>query len=158
MAVSVKLFVVLLFSMCVIVLPLASAKSTDFDYCNKKGNYAVKVSGVDITPYPVKGGKETTFSIAATTDESISGGKLVIDVKYLFLHVHQESHDICKETYCPVSGDFVISHSQALPGVTPPGSYTLTMRMVDGSNYELSCITFGFSISLIADLKAVADS
>ncbi|KAK4345833.1 hypothetical protein RND71_036009 [Anisodus tanguticus] len=146
-----------LFSMCVILPQLASAKSTDFDYCNKKDNYAVKVSGVDITPYPVKGGKETTFSIAATTDENISGGKLVIDVKYLFLHVHQESHDICKETSCPVSGDFVISHSQALPGMTPPGSYTLTMRMVDGSNQELSCITFGFSISLIAESKAVAD-
>ncbi|MCD7465393.1 hypothetical protein HAX54_001213 [Datura stramonium] len=156
---AVKLFVVaLFFSMC-ILFPLASANFTDFSYCNKKANYAVKVSGVDITPYPVKGGKETTFSIAATTDENISGGKLVIDVKYLFLHVHQESHDICEETSCPVSGDFVISHSQALPGITPPGSYTLTMRMVDGSNHELSCITFGFSISLIAESKAaVADS
>ncbi|KAJ8534074.1 hypothetical protein K7X08_007398 [Anisodus acutangulus] len=112
---------------------------------DKEDNYAVKVSGVDITPYPVKG------------DENISGGKLVIDVKYLFLHVHQESHDICKDTSCPVSGDFVISHSQALPGMTPPSSYTLTMRMVDGSNQELSCITFGFSISLIAESKAVAD-
>ncbi|MCD7455226.1 hypothetical protein HAX54_027438 [Datura stramonium] len=71
----------------------------------------------DITPYPVKGGKETNFSIAATTDENISGGKLVIDVKYLFLHVHQETHDICEETSCPVSGDFRISHSQALPGI-----------------------------------------
>ncbi|OIT21031.1 PREDICTED: putative phosphatidylglycerol/phosphatidylinositol transfer protein DDB_G0282179 [Nicotiana attenuata] len=153
--VPVKLLVALLFSMC-ILLPLSSAKSTDFQYCNKKANYAVKVSGVDITPYPVKGGKETTFSIAATTDENISGGKLVIDVKYLFLHVHQESHDICKETSCPVYGDFVISHSQALPGITPPGSYTLTMKIVDGGDQELSCITFGFSISLVA--VAVADS
>ncbi|CAN4109439.1 unnamed protein product [Withania somnifera] len=155
---AVKLFVVnLFFSIICILFPLASTDSTDFEYCNKKANYAVKVSGVDITPYPVKGGKETTFSIAATTDKNISGGKLVIDVKYLFLHVHQESHDICKETSCPVSGDFMISHSQALPGMTPPGSYILTMRMVDGSNHELSCITFGFSISLLAESKAVAD-
>ncbi|XP_015055537.1 putative phosphatidylglycerol/phosphatidylinositol transfer protein DDB_G0282179 [Solanum pennellii] len=153
---AVKLFVVALFSSLCILFPMASANSTDFQYCNKKTNYVVKVRGLDITPYPVKGGKETTFSIAATTDENISGGKLVIDVKYLFLHVHKESHDICEETSCPVSGDFVISHSQALPGITPPGSYTLTMRMLDGSNRELSCITFGFSISLIAESKAVA--
>ncbi|PHT98278.1 hypothetical protein BC332_32798 [Capsicum chinense] len=86
----------------------------------KKANYVVKVCGVDITPYPVKRGKESTFSIAATTDDNISGGKLVIDVKYLFLHVHQETHDICKETSCPVSGDFLLSHSQALPGIAPP--------------------------------------
>ncbi|KAF3657580.1 hypothetical protein CQW23_24607 [Capsicum baccatum] len=154
---AVKLFVVaLFFSMC-ILFPFASADSTDFQYCNKKADYAVKVSGVDITPYPVKGGKETTFSIAATTDKNISGGKLVIDVKYLFLHVHQESHDICKETSCPASGDFVISHTQALPGMTPPGSYTLKMKMMDGNNHELSCITFGFSVSLLAESKAVAD-
>lgn len=154
---AVKLFLVALFFFLSIPFPLASSNSADFQYCNKKADYAVKVSGVDITPYPVKGGKETTFSIAATTDKNISGGKLVIDVKYLFLHVHKESHDICKETSCPVSGDFVISHSQALPGMTPPGSYTLTMRMLDGSDHELSCITFRFSISLLAESKAVAD-
>lgn len=83
---------------------------------------------------------------------------MIIDVKYLFLHVHHETRDICKETSCPVSGDFVLSHSQALPGIAPPGSYTLTMKMVDGNNQELSCITFGFSMSLIADSIGVADS
>ncbi|XP_049400588.1 uncharacterized protein LOC125864609 isoform X2 [Solanum stenotomum] len=137
---AVKLIVILVFSMY------------------KKANYAVKVSGVDITPYPVKGGKEATFSIAATTDDNISGGKLIIDVKYLFLHVHHETHDICKETSCPVSGDFVLSHCQALPGIAPPGSYTLTMKMVDGNNQELSCITFGFSMSIIAESIGVADA
>ncbi|KAF3641863.1 hypothetical protein FXO37_22776 [Capsicum annuum] len=38
-----------------------------FDNANKKFNGAVKVSGLDIPPYPVKGGKDTTFSIAGTT-------------------------------------------------------------------------------------------
>lgn len=55
-------------------------------------------------------------------DDNISGGKLIIDVKYLFLHVHHETRDICKETSCPISGDFVLSHSQALPGFAPPVS------------------------------------
>lgn len=137
---------------------ITTARVFWFDNADKKADYAVKVNGVDITPYPVKGGKEATFSIAAITDDNISGGKLIIDVKYLFLHVHHETRDICKETSCPISGDFVLSHSQALPGFAPPGSYTLTMKMVDGNNQELSCITFGFSMSLIADSKAVADA
>lgn len=68
-----------------------------------------------------------SFSLA---DKNISGGKLVIDVKYLFLHVHKESHDICKETSCPVSGDFVISHSQALPGMTPPVSHLSSFCLI----------------------------
>lgn len=41
-----------------------------FDNSDKKANYAVKISGVDITPYPVRGGQESTFSIAATTGNS----------------------------------------------------------------------------------------
>lgn len=36
------------------------------------------------------------------------------------------------------------------------GSYTLTMKIVDGSNQELSCITFGFSISLAAVAESIA--
>lgn len=57
-------------------------------------------------------------------DEAISGGKLVIDVSYFGFHIHSEDHLLCKETTCPVSvGDFVVSHSQILPGITPPVSH-----------------------------------
>ncbi|MFX6186360.1 ML domain-containing protein, partial [Acinetobacter baumannii] len=74
-----KLLTALLFSLCLLV-PWISAKSTDVHYCNKKANYAVNVSGVEITPFPISRGKETTFSIAASSDRAFSGGKLTIDV------------------------------------------------------------------------------
>ncbi|XP_060196582.1 uncharacterized protein LOC132625941 isoform X1 [Lycium barbarum] len=154
---STKLLVALFFFLC-LFFPLTSAESTNFEYCNKRANYDVKVGGIDITPYPVSGGKKTTFSISANTGKSLTGGKLVIDVNYLFFHVHQETIDLCKETSCPASGDFVISHSQELPGFTPPGSYTLTMKMVDEKNKQLSCISFGFSIGFIAESQALAAS
>ncbi|RVW72569.1 hypothetical protein CK203_060071 [Vitis vinifera] len=55
------------------------------------------------------------------TGETITGGKLVIDVSYFGWHIHSETHDLCEESSCPVSsGDFVISHTQVLPGFTPP--------------------------------------
>ncbi|KAK6802472.1 hypothetical protein RDI58_000252 [Solanum bulbocastanum] len=154
---AMKLFVTLLFLLC-LVSPLTSAESTDFEYCNKKANYDVKVSQINITPYPVKGGRTTTFSIIADTGKNLTGGKLVIDVNYLFFHVHHEAIDLCKETSCPASGDFVISHSQELPGFTPPGSYTLTMKMEDEKNKQLSCITFSFSISLFDEPQALSAS
>uniref|UniRef100_A0A5B6YTL6 MD-2-related lipid-recognition domain-containing protein n=1 Tax=Davidia involucrata TaxID=16924 RepID=A0A5B6YTL6_DAVIN len=149
-----KLFVPLFLSLCLLV-PLSQA--TKVDYCNKKAEYDVKVSGVEISPYPVVRGKPATFSISASTGEAISGGKLVIDVSYFGIHIHEETHDLCTETDCPVSaGDFVISHSQVLPGFTPPGSYTLEMRMEDANKHQLTCISFGFSIGFIAS-EAVAD-
>ncbi|KAM0024685.1 putative sterol transport protein NPC2 [Helianthus debilis subsp. tardiflorus] len=59
-----KLFVILL---CSISLIAPFADAIDVKYCNKKSNYAVKVSGVEINPYPIERGTETTFTIKAST-------------------------------------------------------------------------------------------
>ena len=155
--VQMKVFVGLLFALCLVV-PLISATSTAVKYCNNKANYIVKVNGLDINPYPISKNKNTTFAISATTAEPITGGKLVIDVTYIWFHVRTEEHDLCTETSCPVeSGDFVVSHSQELPGYTPPGSYTLKMTMVDENKKELTCITFDFSIGFLAEEELAAD-
>ncbi|XP_059646570.1 uncharacterized protein LOC132293212 [Cornus florida] len=143
---QIKLIFPLLLSLCLLV-PLTQATTTKVEYCDKHADYPVKVSGVEISPYPVARGKPATFSISASTGGAISGGKLVIDVSYFGLHIHSETHELCTETSCPVSaGDFVISHSQLLPGFTPPGSYSLKMRLQDAHNQQLTCIGFDFSI------------
>jgi len=47
----------------------------------------------------------------------------VIEVSYFGWHVHSETHDLCTETSCPIqTGDFLVAHSQVLPGYTPPVS------------------------------------
>ncbi|XVF55891.1 hypothetical protein PTKIN_Ptkin06aG0072700 [Pterospermum kingtungense] len=143
----------LLLSLCLLI-PLTVAK--DVNYCNKKTEYDVKVQGVEISPDPIARGQPATFSISATTGAAIDGGKLVIDVSYFGWHIHSETHDLCEETSCPVStGDFVVSHSQVLPGYTPPGPYSLKMKMVDSNKNELTCIEFDFSIGFAS---SVADS
>nr|KJB61951.1 hypothetical protein B456_009G394500 [Gossypium raimondii] len=110
----------------ILVVPLAVA--TDVQYCDKQGEYDVKVQGVEISPNPIARGQPATFSIAATTGAAIDGGKLVIEVAYFGWHIHSEIHDLCDETSCPVStGDFVVSHSQVLPGYTPPVSLKLML-------------------------------
>eukprot|EP00262_Sarcandra_glabra_P009034 TRINITY_DN23018_c0_g1_i1.p1 TRINITY_DN23018_c0_g1~~TRINITY_DN23018_c0_g1_i1.p1 ORF type:complete len:152 (-),score=22.92 TRINITY_DN23018_c0_g1_i1:172-627(-) len=134
-----------LFFTALLLLPSMYAKQVD--YCDRKGEYAVKVKGVDMSPDPVVKGKPATFKISATTEEAISGGKLVIEVSYSGVHIHSETHDLCAKTSCPVStGDFVLSHTQSLPGFTPTGSYTLKMKMVGASGEQLTCIGFGFRI------------
>lgn len=62
--------------------------------------------------------------VSLFTAQAIPGGKVVIDVSYFGVHVHQEDHDLCEELSCPVAeGDFVLSHTQNLPGFTPPVSF-----------------------------------
>ncbi|XLT14536.1 hypothetical protein HN51_060226 [Arachis hypogaea] len=50
-----------------------------------------------------------------------------------------KTHELCAETSCPVSiGDFNVVYTQVLPGFTPPGSYSLKMKMFDGSKNEVT--------------------
>ncbi|EEF38289.1 putative phosphatidylglycerol/phosphatidylinositol transfer protein DDB_G0282179 [Ricinus communis] len=142
---------VFLLSLCLIV---PFTRATDVRYCDKKADYDVKVKGVEISPNPVVRGQQATFSISASTGKAISGGKLIIEVSYFGWHIHSETHDLCDETSCPVSdGNFIVSHSQVLPGFTPPGSYSLTMKMYDGKKHELTCIAFDFSIGFASSVQ-----
>ncbi|XP_038719565.1 putative phosphatidylglycerol/phosphatidylinositol transfer protein DDB_G0282179 [Tripterygium wilfordii] len=139
-----NLIVPLFLSLCLMV---ALTRATDVKYCDKNTEYKVKVKGVEISPDPVERGESASFSISATTDEAISRGKLVIEVSYFGWHIHSETHNLCAETSCPVSiGDFVVYHSQLVPGYTPPGSYSLKMKIYDGNKSELTCIAFDFAI------------
>ncbi|XP_022753727.1 putative phosphatidylglycerol/phosphatidylinositol transfer protein DDB_G0282179 isoform X2 [Durio zibethinus] len=126
---------------------------------DSEGNYVVKVDGVDISPNPVVRGKPANFTISASTGQAISGGKAVIDVSYFGVHIHQENHELCEETSCPIAvGNFVLSHNEALPGFTPPGSYTLKMTLSGEEILQLTCFTFNFKIRLGASGSLVSDS
>ncbi|XP_037496688.1 putative phosphatidylglycerol/phosphatidylinositol transfer protein DDB_G0282107 [Jatropha curcas] len=130
-----------------IYLLLPSVQATDVKYCDKKGNYAVKIHGVDISPDPVESGNPATFNISASTGQSITGGKVYIYVNFFSVRVHSETHDLCEEISCPIApGSFVLSHTQTLPGFAPPGSYTLKVLMKDENDQELSCVSFNFKI------------
>jgi len=127
----------------------SQARATDVKYCDDK-NYAVQVYGVDIDPDPVKRGKTATFSTSLASGAEITNGRMVIDVEYFGFNVYEETYDLCEKTQCPISGDFVVSHSQSLPILTPPGTYTLGMKMYGDDEKLLTCINFDFSIGFFA--------
>ncbi|RZB83719.1 putative phosphatidylglycerol/phosphatidylinositol transfer protein isoform C [Glycine soja] len=113
--------------LCLFILILSSvhAQATSFRYCADV-NYAVKVSGIQITPDPVVRSRPATFKISAATGETIYGGKWLTTVAYFGFVVHTEIHDFCEEISCPVAtGSFVASHTQKLPAFAPPVSFNL---------------------------------
>ncbi|CAH8356725.1 unnamed protein product [Eruca vesicaria subsp. sativa] len=109
-------------------------KATDVKYCDDNEEYEVKVQGVHILPYPIVRDEPVTFSISANTENVISRGKLLIEVSYFGWHIHSETHDLCDETKCPVAiGDFLVTHSQVLPGYTPHNH----MASFDGPGFSM---------------------
>ncbi|RLN40091.1 hypothetical protein C2845_PM01G24220 [Panicum miliaceum] len=143
---ATKQNILLLAAAAILLLLPSGSPATAVKYCKKGRDYPVKVSGVEVVPDPVVRGEPATFKISASTDKNITAGKLVIDVAYFIFHVHSETHNFCDETSCPATGEFMLASQQTLPSFTPPGSYTLTMKLVGDSNEELTCISFGFSI------------
>ncbi|KMZ62199.1 putative Phosphatidylglycerol/phosphatidylinositol transfer protein [Zostera marina] len=132
----------------------SQAQATDVNYCDDE-KYAVQVYGVDIDPDPVKRGKTATFSISLGSETKITKGKMLIDVEYFGFNVHEETYDLCEKTQCPILGDFVVSHSQSLPIFTPPGTYTLKMKMYGDDEKLLTCINFDFSIGFFAPIADI---
>jgi len=66
----------------------------------------------------------TEVSVYLHAGKAILGGEVVIGVSYVGVPVHTENIDLCKEVKCPVAnGNFVISHTQTLPVITPPVSF-----------------------------------
>ncbi|KAK8345186.1 hypothetical protein V6Z11_A07G131100 [Gossypium hirsutum] len=127
-----------LLAISLLFLPFLQA--TNFKYCDNGGNYVVKVSGIDISPNLVVNGKPATFFISTSTGQAISRGKAVIDVSYFGFHIYQETHPLCEETSCPIAvGNFVLSHNQVLPRLTPSVSELLDpygRRRSDDQNAE----------------------
>lgn len=64
------------------------------------------------------------------TGQTISSGKVVIQVYYFGVRVHAETQNFCEKLSCPVSaGNFLLSHTQTLPGITPPVSFIIKIKL-----------------------------
>ncbi|AED91022.1 putative sterol transport protein NPC2 [Arabidopsis thaliana] len=151
-----RIFAILPLAAVFLLLLVSPIVAIDVHYCEENAEYEVKVKEVDISPNPIAPGEPATFTISANTGREISFGKLVIEVSYFGWHVHSETHDLCTETSCPIqTGDFLVAHSQVLPGYTPPGSYLLKMKMLDAKKKELTCIKFSFDIGLRASVADI---
>ncbi|XP_061338229.1 uncharacterized protein LOC133285084 [Gastrolobium bilobum] len=143
-----------------IILLLFSSHAQAFKYCDKNANYAVKVSGVEILPDPVIRGEPFTFKIAAYTGEPIPSGDLVYEVSYVGLEGPPATylHDLSEETPCPVpAGNFVLIHTEFMPKDTPPGAYTINVKLnfKDHNDKLLTCIIFPFKIGAESSASAV---
>ncbi|KAL5169608.1 MD-2-related lipid-recognition protein ROSY1 [Glycine soja] len=153
----------LLVSLSILFLaPFHAQAKIKVTYCDKKADYAVKVSGVEISPNPVVSGQAATFKISATSGKAIYGGEVVIGVSYVGVPVHTERIDLCEEVTCPVAnGNFLISHTQTLPAITPPAKTKpsqawLVSTPTSGRSSHLRLLRENFSLQAAVRDRCVA--
>ncbi|CAI8586550.1 unnamed protein product [Vicia faba] len=127
----------------------AQAETQNLKYCEKNVEYAVKVSSVEILPDPVVRGEPFTFKIEAYTDEPIHSGDLIYEISYAGIEAQPAIfyHALSEETPLPVRpGRFLLTHTELLPPVTPPGTYNVKLTFDDEGGDQLTCIVFPFTI------------
>lgn len=135
----------------------SQAESQSLKYCEKNADYAVQVSNVEILPNPVVRGEPFTFKIAAYTDEPIHSGDLIYEISYA--GIEQSAvfhHSLSEETPLPVRpGQFLLTHTELLPPVTPPGTYNVKLTFNNQNGEQLTCIVFPFTIGAKSSVSAI---
>eukprot|EP00850_Spirogloea_muscicola_P018563 SM000171S03252 [mRNA] locus=s171:267185:268828:- [translate_table: standard] len=123
-----------------------AAETMRWEDCGSEDD-EVTLKDVQMSPDPAVSGESFTFTLPATANVQIDGGKVFVSVFYRGIPVHIERDNLCDKTDCPVpEGDFVFKNSQALPNITPPGPYKVKLVAKDQNDGQLFCANIQFDI------------
>ncbi|QDZ21802.1 ML domain-containing protein [Chloropicon primus] len=101
----------------------ASAQGPQWDYCS--GNqYAFELDSVDIEPYPIEKGSDTTFSLSGTSSITVNNADISIKIKKGFITVFHTHLNLCDYYQCPINqGPVSVSLPESIPNEVPKGKY-----------------------------------
>lgn len=100
----------------------------------------LQLDNVLVEPSPPRHGQPMTLQIEGTSQVTVEGATLKIEVFWYKFHVHSETQDICVATSCPLQpGSFQIKHEHDFPSSAPPGQYTMKVTANRGSA-QLFCV------------------
>mmetsp|Transcript_21845 Transcript_21845/g.42428 ORF Transcript_21845/g.42428 Transcript_21845/m.42428 type:complete len:170 (+) Transcript_21845:365-874(+) len=113
-----------------------------------QGATELSLWNVTMSPFPVQVGKDFTLTLDTTNDNVITGGTFKTDVYLVGVPVYSETDDLCSKHTCPLNvGNVTLGITTYLPGVTPPGWYSLTIRGTDQDGLPSLCADIKFTIS-----------
>jgi hypothetical protein len=108
------------------------------------------LQNVVITPDPPKKGQALTINATGSLDETITAGKVSINIKWGAITVVSKTLDLCTispQYHCPVpAGPFSVAQSADIPGSAPGGHYTGQVKVTDQSGSEVTCIDLDFRL------------
>ncbi|PRW51093.1 phosphatidylglycerol phosphatidylinositol transfer [Chlorella sorokiniana] len=131
----------------VLLLLVVAAVGTHAEWKDcSTGPTVFKVSDVTLDPNPVKPGDLAKFVIQAESSKELRGGSVQMIVHYAGMPIWTQMDNLCDKADCPVKqGPTQVRYSQLFPGITPPGSYTVTLDGHAGAE-QLFCVTVPFQV------------
>eukprot|EP01088_Endostelium_zonatum_P009736 TRINITY_DN23037_c0_g1_i1.p1 TRINITY_DN23037_c0_g1~~TRINITY_DN23037_c0_g1_i1.p1 ORF type:complete len:136 (+),score=27.27 TRINITY_DN23037_c0_g1_i1:50-457(+) len=133
-------------TIAVLLLFVTLAVAADWGW-SKCGGGAYDISKITMTPDPPVAGKNLSFAFDGMLSETITSGKVTVNVYWEGIWVRTVSDPICQGN-CPIkAGKWDIpGHPTLLPSYTPSGSYRNNIVMTDQNNKQLACVNINFTI------------
>jgi cathepsin B len=106
-----------------------------------------------ITPEILHPGSALTITMDGELDETITGGTVHVEVKFLGVKVFERNFDLCHVTpdvKCPIpKGHFgPLKMTETLPKTVPKGKYTGLIKLTDQKGEEIACVLFQMEVKV----------
>jgi len=142
------------FSVFVLLCLCVAVICRDIPYKNcGTSNDHIKISKLNVIPFPPQIGANVTVIVSGTSDETINGGTVLITLSFDGINLVNSTVDLCSilsgvNVKCPIpSGPNAFTIVQLLPSGIPTGDYTAIIQADDLNNQELLCIQINFTLS-----------
>ncbi|KAK3271889.1 hypothetical protein CYMTET_19788 [Cymbomonas tetramitiformis] len=144
------------FALLIAAFTAAAGTSLPFSSCGGSG--AVKISTLDISPYPVKEGGNLDVQVTGTTSEVVTGGKATITAKLGFIKVFSEVITLCDDIKCPVPvGPLTFKLEQAIPSIGLAATITVEVAITDQNNAEVACVSAKVQVVKASDDELIKE-
>jgi len=86
-------------------------------------------------------GQPVSVAASGTIDETVTSGQVVMGVILFGINIYTQTDDWAQYTPMPVGpGPIDIKYSISIPGIAPPGTYTISLTFNDQNNNAVGCI------------------
>eukprot|EP00127_Corallochytrium_limacisporum_P001858 Clim_evm13s88 gene=Clim_evmTU13s88 len=113
--------------------------------CDNSGSDLLTIENLEVDPVPVKAGSKMSATLEGTLSETVTAGKLVLDVVFADVLPIQLEEDLCHLTdrlKCPIQkGPFKLDVDVNVPKFLPSGRLTGTATIVNQTGARVACVT-----------------
>eukprot|EP00475_Leptophrys_vorax_P004182 TRINITY_DN1249_c0_g1_i1.p1 TRINITY_DN1249_c0_g1~~TRINITY_DN1249_c0_g1_i1.p1 ORF type:complete len:143 (+),score=44.86 TRINITY_DN1249_c0_g1_i1:48-476(+) len=126
-----------------LLLSLAVATKVTFSNCGHSTDPFV-ADTLDVTPFPITHGANTSILIDGNANLAIAGGNFVIKVFVAGFQVFTVNQDFCQVVTCPIQkGHQIVNYHYPIPSYAPSGvTVTVQVEGQDLTKNSLFCYKF----------------
>ena len=130
-----------------LLVAYASAVSVPFKSCGSSSDDGT-VSSIDANAYPPAIGQTLQLNITGNLTKEVTDGTYQVVVKddgYTLITLNGNVSDFRPLPWPLGEGNF--TYSQAIPSISPPGSYVVTITADDQDSDEIFCLSLSFDLA-----------